>query len=225
MNSIRKVFGTAVGKKCGMALTGVFLFLFVVGHMVGNLQVFLGQYAINHYAQLLQSNTGVLWSLRICLAAVALTHIYFAITLTLENRAKREVGYEVKELVGASLASRTMFISGSVIFGFIVYHLLHFTTGTTNPEFMTFKDERGWHDVYRMVQTGFSNGWVVAAYVVGVGALGLHLSNGLRAFCQSLGWRFETYASRIDRAAVIVAVVLFVGFAIVPLALFLGGAK
>lgn len=208
-----------------MALTGLFLVAFIALHVAGNLQVFLGPQAINHYAEFAKSSPGLLWAARICLAAIALTHIAFAITLTLENRAKREIGYEVKQLVGASLASRTMFISGSIIFCFIVFHLLHFTTGTITPEFLTYRDARGSHDVYRMLRTAFSNGWVVLVYIIAVGALGLHLSNALRAICQSLGWRFETYASRIDRAAVVAAVVISLGFAIVPLTLFLGGAK
>ena len=226
MNSIRKVFATTVGKKCLMAITGVFLFSFVVVHMAGNLQVFLGKHALNHYADFLKSNPEILWPMRVCLLVAVLLHIYTAITLTLENRAKRQTGYAVKELVGATLASRTMFVSGSILFCFIVYHLMHFTTGTINPGYLAFKDEQhGWQDVYRMVQTALSNGWVTAAYVVGVGALGFHLSHGLRAMCQSLGWRYETYAARIDHASVVMAVALFLGFAIVPLAILLGGTK
>lgn len=208
-----------------MALTGICLFIFVVVHMTGNLQFFLGPHAINHYAEFLHANAGTIWAFRLILMSIAAIHIYFAITLTIENRAKREVGYEVKKLVGASLASRTMFVSGSVIFCFLVFHILHFTTGTTNPEFLSFKDERGLHDVYKMIQTAFSNGCVVAAYIIGVSALGLHLSNGLRAICQSLGWRYESYTTLIDRGAVILAVIVSTGFALVPLLIFLGGAK
>ncbi|MFA5192086.1 MAG: succinate dehydrogenase cytochrome b subunit [Verrucomicrobiia bacterium] len=225
MNSIRKVFGTTVGRKCVMAITGLFMFVFVVVHMAGNLQVFLGHHIINRYADFLKTNLEILWPMRLCMVVAGFFHVYTAITLTLENRAKRQIGYEVKELVGATLASRTMFISGSVIFCFIVYHLLHFTLGVTNPVFLTFRDDRGWPDVYRMMVTAMSNEWVVATYVVGVGALCFHLSHALRAMCQSLGWRYETYASRIDRTAVVAAAVMFLGFAAVPVALWLGAAR
>ena len=208
-----------------MAITGMFMFAFVVVHMAGNLQVFLGREVINRYADFLKTNLEILWPMRLCMLAAVVFHVYIAIKLTLENRSKREIGYEVKELVGASLASRTMFISGMVIFCFLVYHLLHFTMGVTNPDFLTFRDERGWQDVHRMLVTATSHAWVAAVYVAGVGALGFHLSHALRAMYQSLGWRYETYASRIDRTAVAASVVIFLGFAAVPVALLLGVAR
>ena len=98
--------------------------------------MFLGREVINRYADFLKTNLEILWPMRLCMLAAVVFHVYIAIKLTLENRSKREIGYEVKELVGASLASRTMFISGMVIFCFLVYHLLHFTMGVTNPDFL-----------------------------------------------------------------------------------------
>jgi len=218
MNGLLKIFATTVGRKLVMACTGTVLFGFVLLHMLGNLQVFLGRDVINHYAEFLQTNPELLWAVRILLGLCAVLHIVTGATLTLENRAKRGVAYDVKKVVGASLASRTMFISGSVILCFLVYHILHFTTGTTNPEFMTYQDPRGRHDVYRMILAGFHNPWAAGFYVLSVGLLGFHLSHGVRALCETLGLRLEHYAARIDRIAIGVAWVLFLGFATVPVA-------
>jgi succinate dehydrogenase / fumarate reductase cytochrome b subunit len=221
MNGLLKIFATTVGKKLVMAGTGTVLFAFVVMHMIGNLQVFLGRDVINHYAEFLQTNPELLWPTRIILAVCVVLHIYTGASLTLENRARRGVAYDVKKVVGASLASRTMFISGSVILCFIIYHILHFTTGTTNPEFMTYKDAHGRHDVYRMILAGFHNPWAAGFYVLGVGLLSFHLSHGIRALCETLGLRLENYAARIDRLAIVVAWILFLGFAAVPVAVVL----
>jgi succinate dehydrogenase / fumarate reductase cytochrome b subunit len=221
MNSFWKVVTSSVGKRLVMAITGTVLFGFVVMHMIGNLQVFLGRDVINHYAEFLQTNPELLWPTRIILALSVVLHIYTGASLTLENRAKRCVAYDVKKIVGASLASRTMFISGSFVLCFIVYHILHFTTGTTNPEFATFKDAHGRHDVYRMILAGFHNPWAAGFYVLSVGLLGFHLSHGVRALCETLGLRLENYAARIDRIAIVVAWVLFLGFAAVPVAVVL----
>ncbi|MBI5395251.1 MAG: succinate dehydrogenase cytochrome b subunit [Verrucomicrobia bacterium] len=221
MNSFWKLVTSSVGKKLVMGITGTVLFAFVVVHMIGNLQVFLGRDAINHYAEFLQTNAELLWPTRIILAVCVVLHIFTGASLTLENRSKRGVAYDVKKIVGASLVSRTMFISGSIILCFIVYHILHFTTGTTNPEFMALKDAHGRHDVYRIILAGFANPWAAGFYVLGVGLLGFHLSHGVRALCETLGLRLENYAACIDRTAIVVAWILFLGFASVPVAVVL----
>ena len=221
MLATRGFAGSSIGRKVIMAVTGAILFGFVFVHMIGNLQVFLGRDAINHYAEFLQTNAELLWRTRIILAICVVLHIFTGAILTLENRSKRGVAYDVKKIVGASLASRTMFISGSFALCFIVYHILHFTTGTTNPELMTFKDAHGRHDVYRMILAGFANPWAAGFYVLSVGLLGFHLSHGVRALCETLGLRLENYAACIDRIAVVVAWILFLGFASVPVAVVL----
>jgi succinate dehydrogenase / fumarate reductase, cytochrome b subunit len=225
MNGLWKIFSTSVGKKLVMGITGTVLFAFAVVHMIGNLQVFLGRDAINHYAGFLQTNAELLWPTRIILAACIALHIVTGAILTLENRSRRGAAYDVKKLIGASLASRTMFISGSFVLCFIVYHILHFTTGTTNPEFTALKDAHGRHDVYRMILTGFANPWAAGFYVLSVGLLGFHLSHGVRALCETLGLRLENYAARIDRLAAVVAWILFLGFAAVPVAVVLQGVR
>ena len=225
MNSLWKVFTTTIGKKAVMAATGGVLLLFVIAHMSGNLQMFLGWGDINHYANFLKSHREALWPFRTFLAVCLALHVSTGVLLTKDNRRRRGQPYEVKKLVGASLPSRTMLITGLIILCFIGYHLLHFTLGVTNPEYLTFQDSHDRQDVYRMIVTAFSAAGTVVIYVLGVGTLGFHLSHGVRAMVESLGLRMETWASRIDKTSIVVACLLFLGFASVPLAVLLGLLK
>src|SRR5436190_11846652 len=124
---LKRIFGSSLGKKYIMGVSGCLLFLFVVAHLLGNLQIFLGPDVINRYGHFLQSNPELIWPARIGLLLMVGLHIWAAVKLTLENRAARPVAYAHYEVVAASYASRTMFMSGLIIFVFIIYHLLHFT--------------------------------------------------------------------------------------------------
>src|ERR1043165_299807 len=126
MKVITNIFGSSLGKKYVMAISGLVLFLFVVGHLVGNLQIFLGPEAINRYGHFLQSNPELIWPARLFLLLCVGLHIWSAIQLSLENKAARPVGYDVYQPVGSSYASRTMFMSGVIVLVFFIYHLLHF---------------------------------------------------------------------------------------------------
>lgn len=227
MNVIAQLFQSSLGKKYLMAITGVGLLLFVIAHMLGNLQFFLGAEAINRYGHFLQSTPEILWPARIGLLALVIVHIGAATALTIENRAARETQYAQSDLVAASLASRTMVMSGLIIFAFIVYHLLHFTVQVKSVNFTGINftgcyDGQGRHDVHNMMVIGFTNFWVSAFYIVAVGLLCLHLSHGASAMFQSLGLKNEAYAQRIDCFAKTVAVVLFVGYASIPVAVLAG---
>src|SRR2546421_8481706 len=127
MNVITHIFKSSLGKKYVMAVSGFVLFVFVVGHLAGNLQIFLGREAINRYGHFLQSNPELIWPARLGLLLMVALHIWSAIKLSAENKAARPEGYAVYKPVGSSYASRTMLMSGVIIFIFIVYHLLHFT--------------------------------------------------------------------------------------------------
>ncbi|MFA6561361.1 MAG: succinate dehydrogenase cytochrome b subunit [Verrucomicrobiia bacterium] len=225
MNSLWKVFTTTIGKKAVMAATGGVLLMFVVMHMTGNMQMFLGWGDINHYADFLKSHREALWPFRTILAVCLILHVATGVFLTIGNRRRRETPYDVKKLVGASLASRMMLTSGLIVLCFIVYHLLHFTMGVTNPEYLTFQDSHGRADVYKMIMTAFSGLATAGFYVLGVGTLGFHLSHGVRAMVESLGLRMETWASRIDKTSTVVACLLFLGFVSVPLAVLMGVLK
>jgi len=177
------IFRSTLGKKFIMAVTGLGLFAFVILHMLGNLQIFLGPEQINAYGAFLQSKPELVWSARIGLLVIVILHIWSAISLSAENRAARPTKYANARPVGSSYASRTMLMSGLIIFCFIVYHLLHFTVqvpaiNLTGQNFVQLEDQAHRHDVYRMMVIGFSNVWVSLFYILGMVLLCLHLSHG-----------------------------------------------
>jgi succinate dehydrogenase / fumarate reductase, cytochrome b subunit len=225
MNMFLRLFTSSLGKKVLMAVTGAGLFLFVIGHLVGNLQIFLGPEAINSYGHFLQTTPEILWPARIGLLAFVIIHIWTSISLTLENRAARGSQYEVKEVVAASVASRTMIWSGLVIFAFVLFHLAHYTWLIVHPEFRDLHDANGWHDIYRMMVLGFSNSWVSGFYVLSIGLLCVHLSHGASAMFQSLGLKNEAYSRAIDCSAKVAAVIIFLGYISIPLAVLMGLVK
>jgi succinate dehydrogenase / fumarate reductase cytochrome b subunit len=220
---------SSLGKKLLMAITGAGLFLFVIAHMMGNLQIFLGQAAINHYAHFLQSNPEVLWPARIGLLLFVGIHIWTSVSLTLENRAARGTPYEVKKVVDASLASRTMIWTGLLVAAYVVYHLLQFTLMTTNPSYRTLEyttaEGARIHDVYRMMILNFSNLGIAVSYIIAMSLLCLHVSHGAGSMFQSLGLKNESYAGRIRCFASAASWILFLGYASVPLAIQMGWVK
>ncbi len=225
MNILLRIFTSSLGKKFLMAITGAGLFLFVIAHMVGNLQIFLGPESINRYGHFLQTTPEILWPARLGLLALVIIHIWASISLTIENRAARVTGYEVKELVAASTASRTMIWSGLIIFAFVCFHLAHYTLLWVHPEFRDLRDALGQHDIYRMMILGFSNCWVSGFYVLSIGLLCIHLSHGTSAMFQSLGLKNAAYECLIDRLAKIVAILIFLGYISIPVAVLAGVVK
>lgn len=228
MHNLTRLFRSSLGKKYIMAISGLLLFGFVVMHMLGNLQIFLGPEPINAYAKFLKSNLELLWPARIGLLALAILHITTAAQLVIENRAARPERYgHTRPPVATSFASRTIAISGLIIFAFIVYHLLHFTFGVTDPNFLTLKDPTDplRHDVYRMMVLGFSNVWVSLFYIIAMGLLCLHLGHGVGSLFQSLGLRNKTYVRLIHRFSKAAALVIFIGNASMPIAVLTGIVK
>jgi len=236
MNIITHVFKSSLGKKYIMAVTGCALFLFVIGHLVGNLQVFLGQEAINRYGHFLQSNPELIWPARLTLLLMVGLHIWSATRISLENKAARPVEYAVYQPVGSSYASRTMLVGGSIVFVFIIYHLLHYTAQVqylnfTGQNFAVFMEklpgqvpaER--HDIFKMMVVGFSNPLVSGFYVLGLALLCLHLSHGASSMFQSLGWKNEACRPLLDNAARVVAVAIFLGYTSIPVAILCGYGK
>lgn len=208
-----------------MAISGVLLFLFVIVHMLGNLQVFLGPDALNAYGAFLKSKPGLLWSMRLILLVIVIFHIVTGIQLTLQNRRARPVRYANSKPPYSSLASRTLLISGLIIFSFIAYHLMQFTLGVTSPEYLHLEDSKGRHDVYRMTVEGFSYPGVTLFYIVAMGVLCLHLSHGVSSAFQSLGLKNKRTENLICRVSQIAAIVIFVGNSSMPLAILLGFIK
>jgi succinate dehydrogenase / fumarate reductase cytochrome b subunit len=223
-------FRSSLGKKYVMAVSGFALLVFAVGHMVGNLQVFLGPNTINAYGNFLQTTPELLWSARLGLLVMVGLHLYSAFALTAENRAARPVGYGEYKPVAATFASRTMLMSGLIVAAFIIYHLLHYTVqvqaiNLTGQDFHPFKDEQGRHDIHRMMIVGFSNPLVSGFYLLGVGLLCLHLSHGASSMFQSLGLKSQPFGRWLDLVARGLAVVLFLGYSSIPLAVLVGFLK
>ena len=221
MNLFSRVFRSSLGKKYVMAITGLLLFLFVIVHMAGNLQVFLGREPMNEYAALLASKPALLWTARVGLFIITILHIISALQLASENRAARPESYVEGKPI-ATLASRTILISGLIIFAFIIYHLMHFTLGVTNPDFADLKDPLGQHDVYQLVVDGFRNPYVSIFYIVSMGLLCLHLSHGVSSLFQSLGIRRKSSVASFNRFAQVSAFVIFIGNCSIPIAILAG---
>jgi succinate dehydrogenase / fumarate reductase cytochrome b subunit len=220
-----KIFKSSIGRKAVVAVTGLLLSGFVLAHLLGNLQIFLGQEALNSYAEHLQTLPLLLWPARIFLVTVLILHVFFSLQLAVENRRARPVPYAKDETVQAGLPSRTMVISGFMILSFIIYHLLHFTFGVMHPEFFHLLDAKGRHDVYSMMILSFEDPRISGAYVVAMAFLAAHLSHGFGSFAQSLGWVDEKGGERCKRAGIWLAWFIFIGYASIPAASFLGVLK
>ena len=209
-----------------VAITGVILIVFVIGHLIGNLQIFLGPEWINAYSQHLRDLGPLLWLIRIFLLASVILHIYFTILLAIENRRARPERYIDRNYVKASWASRHMVVSGLVVLTFIIFHLLHFTARKFNPQFPLLKlDPLNRYDVYSMMVYGFQNVYVSTFYVVGLFLLTLHLTHGSLSFFQSLGLNNERLTPKLAIGGRAFAWLLFIGYTSIPVAVLLGFIK
>ena len=217
---------SSVGRKIIVAVTGVILILFVIGHLLGNLQIFIGPDWINSYAQHLRDLGPLLWMIRAFLLASVILHIYFTILLAIENRRARPEAYRDRNYAKASWASRHMVVSGLVVLAFIVYHLAHFTFRVTDPRFALLKsDAQGHHDVFSMMVYGFQNVYVSAFYIVGLFLLTLHLTHGSSSFFQSLGFNNQRMTPKLAIGGRVFAWLLFIGYTSIPLAVLAGLIK
>jgi succinate dehydrogenase / fumarate reductase cytochrome b subunit len=230
MNIVSNISGSSLGKKYIMAVTGFVMFLFVIGHLAGNLQIFLGPEAINRYGHFLQSNPEIIWPARIILLLMLVLHVWSAIKLSAENKAARPIPYGAWQPVGSTYASRTMLMSGIIVFVFIIYHLLHFTVqaqwvNLTHKNFIDFTDPAKRHDIYKMMVVGFHNPLVSGFYILCMALLCLHLSHGTSSMFQSIGWKSPVYGPFLDKASRWLAAAIFLGYVSIPVAILLGYGK
>jgi succinate dehydrogenase / fumarate reductase cytochrome b subunit len=227
MSSTASLFKSSLGKKFVMAASGALLFLFVVGHLVGNLQIFLGPEAINRYGHFLQSNMEIIWPVRIGLIVLVALHVWSAAKVSRENKAARPVGYAGDPASpAASYASRTMLMSGIIIAAFVIYHLLHYTVqikaiNFTGTDFLTLHDEKGRHDVYAMMVLGFRQPLVSGFYIIAMALLCTHLSHGVYAMFQSLGIKVGCCPCLPKCLAKWGSILIFLGYISIPLAVLL----
>lgn len=231
MKPLQLLFQSSIGKKIIMGATGAAMFLFVIGHLVGNLQIFLPKERINAYAHLLHANAGLLWVVRFSLLAIVGLHVWSAITLNATNKAARPVDYgNGRTPVAASWASRYMLMTGLVIAAFVVYHLLHYTVQLSAINF-TGKDfgdlvvkggpQDGFKDVHQMLVIGFSHPLVSLFYLVAIALLCVHLSHGGCSMFQSLGMQEGAWRQRLENGVKALSVAIFLGYAAIPVAVFL----
>lgn len=186
---VSRAASSSLGAKVIMAVSGLLFYGWLCLHMLGNLAVFAGHEAMNKYAHLLQSNKELLWTMRLGLLAVVVTHVVSAIRLSARNRAARPEAYQSpRNWRQASLASRTMLVSGLVALAFLVFHLAHFTGGLIQSEFYAGNTTwDGMPDVYAMVTASFRNPGIALLYVVSVGTIGFHLSHAVWSATHTLG--------------------------------------
>jgi succinate dehydrogenase / fumarate reductase, cytochrome b subunit len=211
-----RFYEAAIGKKAVMAVTGVVLFGYVVGHMLGNLQIFLGREQINRYAAFLHSAPAMLWAVRTLLIACVVLHVVAALQLWLLQRSARPVRYVKKKENGGDYASLTMMWSGPLLAAFIVFHILHLTADRIpglplDPE-----------DVYANIVNAFLHPVVSVAYIVAVSLLMLHLYHGLWSMFQSVGANHPRYTPVLKTLARTVAIVLLAGYAAIPISVMAG---
>lgn len=215
-------FTTTIAQKIMVALTGILMILFIIAHLLGNLEIFSGQDALNQYAALLKTFPKAVWAARLGLLAAITTHVWLTIKLTLKNREAKNIKYAHQHYRKTTLSSRIMMLSGLTILCFIVYHLAHFTLLVTNPEYSDLVDFEGRHDVYSMVIAGFSNPVISLFYVVAQVLLAFHISHGISSCFRTLGVSDEKVFALIKKAGNLFAVVIAALYISIPASVLLG---
>ena len=207
-----------------MGVTGLIGIGFVILHMAGNLQVFVGPDKINSYGAMLHGPLAELtWLLRVVLVAAVVLHVLMAYQLTRRSSAARPIGYVARRPQVSTIASRTMTWGGVLLVGFIVVHILHFTTEAIDPAgYRGMTDSQGHRDVYGNIVASFRIWWVAAFYVVSMLALGLHLYHGAWSSLRTLGYAPASQHPLRRRVAFAVAALVWLGFTLIPLSVVAG---
>ncbi len=215
MYGLARFWQSTIGKKVVMAVTGIIGVLFVIGHMSGNFLMFKGQEAMHEYALLLRTSMPLLWAVRVALIAAVVLHVVSAYQLTMRARAARPQDYATRRPQVTTLAAKTIRWGGVLLLVFLVFHILHMTTGTVHPQFTHL-------DPYNNLRIGLGNPLVAAFYVLAMGALGLHLYHGSWAAVRTLGAAPSSPHPLKRRLALVLAIVVALGFMIIPLATLAG---
>lgn len=216
MNRLRLLWDSSPGKKAIMAATGLIWVAYLITHMLANLLVFQGPEKINAYSAFLHGTGGALWAARLVLVAALVLHVVAAVQLADRRRQARPVGYaRGNDPQVSTLAARTMRWGGALILLFLVYHILHFTVGSAHPGFVE-------GNPYHNVATGFRNIFVVALYVVVMAFVGLHLYHGIWSGGRSLGLSPPSPHPLRRSVALALALLIWLGFSLIPIAVFAG---
>jgi succinate dehydrogenase / fumarate reductase cytochrome b subunit len=222
MQKALTLLDTTIGKKAVMAVTGLVLFGFLIGHMLGNLQIFLGPEVLDAYAEKLQSMGPLLWGVRTVLAISLVLHVWMVLDLYARSLAARPVSYRVTRSIATNYAAKTMWLSGVVILLFVLYHIAHFTF----PGIAMGNYEHDTHgQVYLNVVNGFCVRWVAALYIAAQLVLWAHLFHGAWSLLQTLGLNHPRYNDGARRSAKLVATVIVLGNISIPVAVMAGIVK
>ncbi|MBV8867616.1 MAG: succinate dehydrogenase cytochrome b subunit [Acidobacteriaceae bacterium] len=208
------------GQKAVMAVTGAILLLFVIFHMIGNLQVFEGPEQLNFYGAALRRFPEALWAARVVLVVAVALHIWSSIQLVVRKTGARPVGYAKRKNTNSSYASRTMYWSGPILLAFIIYHLLHLTAGYVQPGGAFIEG-----DVYHNLVTGFRVWYVSLWYIFSMVLLALHIRHGAWSMFQSLGMNHPRHTPILKTAAGALAIVIAAGYISIPVSVMLGLVK
>jgi succinate dehydrogenase / fumarate reductase cytochrome b subunit len=222
LHRVVRFYDAPIGKKAVMAVTGAILFGYVVGHLGGNLQIYSpDREQINRYAAFLHSpsNLALLWAVRVLLLVSVVMHIVASVQLWKLKLAARPVKYAKKQDAAASYASRTMMWSGPIIAAFVIFHVLHLTTGAVVPLHEIGPNQP---DVRANVINGFSNPLISGFYILAMILLCMHLYHGLWSMFQSLGIDQRRYMPKLKRASAVVAILIAIGNCSIPIAVLAG---
>lgn len=224
MTSPAAFYRSTIGKKIIMGVTGLIGIAFVIVHMAGNLQAFIGPSKINSYGAALHGPLNELtWIVRIVLIVAVVLHVLMAYQLTQRANEARPVGYQKRVPQVSTLASRTMRWGGVLLLVFIVFHILHFTTETFDPgHWRGMIDNQGHRDVYGNIVASFHVWWVALFYIVAMIFLGLHLYHGAWSSVRTLGYAKPSLHPLHRRIALTVAVIVWLGFTLVPVGVIVG---
>lgn len=222
-----QMFQSIVGRKIIMSLTGLSLIGFVALHLLGNSSVYYGPGGMNVYAGTLRSFGPFMWLFRFLVLVFVSLHVFYGILVSLENRKAKPDAYAVTKRLRSTFSGRNMIWTGLLTGSFIVYHLLHFTFHVTNPEISASRhlDAMGRPDVFMMVVLGFSNLAVAIIYILALFSLALHLTHGIQSMFQTLGLNTEKTEQLIIRTGIITAIILFLGYISIPVAVITGIVK
>jgi succinate dehydrogenase / fumarate reductase, cytochrome b subunit len=216
---IGSLWESSVGKKAVMAVTGLILVAYLITHVAANLLVFEGPARINTYAAMLHRTGALLWGARLVLLAAVILHIVAAVQLTRGGQAARPVGYAGGRTPQVSTwASRTIRWGGALILVFLVYHILHFTTGTLHPDFVELNPHHN-------VTTGFRDPLVALFYLIAMAAVGLHLYHGIWSSGRSLGISAPSPRPLKRRVAAVVAMFVWLGFSAIVVGVLVKAVK
>ncbi len=216
-----RLFSDSIGRKAVVALTGLFMLLFIVTHLLGNSTIFAGPDGINAYAEKLHGLGPFVLVFRIFMAAMLCLHVIFAVLLTLENRAANPGKYAVKKMLKATFASETMIWTGLLLLAFIVYHLLQFTIRVT-PDVVLGNDAKNRFDVFTMVFSSLRITPIALLYVAAMVTLFLHLSHGIQSIFQTFGLNNDKTMPQFGALGKILSALFLVGYSAIPVLILAG---